>query len=1317
MNEITIFDIPETEVVINKTQKQLEYEDIKTAELLSINHVDTLYEMDEYYENNKKPKSTIISILLKWILKYCVPIITKEDRYAISVQTEQKTYAFHDNKLIIIPSNVQFKVIGIKIPELFIKFYDKRILSHFDHIDDNQIILSGSYGLVNFQTERYTQQRNIFTHPGTPAIDNIIMFKNDQLAGVVLNNIINFIEYTEDYYNINFPTIKYDINLPKINKTSNKKWHIINGKIVNDTSENVPLLDKKTKENINNTFVPFSNTVLDMLNNAQNSKFGKSFYYDILFMLEKNSLVHAYNIGSNISIDDKGFKSQLESKKQDIVTNLEYNKQVYEGYTKKSDLIKRKTIAYNKYGEYDLTKLDKKQKDTVELEFKKISSRNLQNKELEKLFSKLRKSFLDFESNNLKSLLKEIEEKINKKDLDAMDLLEGGLCPHVYHYGKKMLEHFGKSWLGSTLRDYMIDVYALPEESTGYYCKVCGEKVADVDSTQILKIYGDRSNAPMDDPIQSIIWKEAMYIISSNIRQLTPMPIKPLVNSISLNLRNIIAEEESKLYRSKTTTIDSIKDTVSLYACIYIYASLCAIMLNNPGKLIFAREKPAEYKKSKVKSDLLDNTPKVKSDLFDDNDGENQSENVEPASENVEPASENVEQKIVTAAGENVKTWKHKRIEKNNKAIKYRNKNSASKNYRYIKGGKIVTDIKVAEKFYLTTALKLIIISKETIISRLKNMNIDIIKQIFLSKAYAWASAHAKPIKVDIEKTQEVSQNHLLIDPFYTYVYLTKKILSQKQPKSIEDIKGVLGVDEKDLLDNIKNKDASPYDLVEAPKQISINKDIEGYDEYTYKSFTSVLEYYKNRIYQNAFVPVHVQVKEYLDKWSELYKLEKLVFDEVKKYKIRSNIDIVLNNDIVGKYNNFSSNRIDLSQHFCQNGEQHKNDIYIYSDGKKEIEISKKEINEWLTSNNKEKIEEFKNLQLINERCSKCKNKIRDSTSKNEKSLQQMFKKIDDISAFYQYYETRCPKGNLHDFDNNKCKKCDMITDYVKKNNIEYYDKYTSIFNKIQLEKQRVSINSLLNIQTENNKKYKYEGDDTYVYTLKKTAEWSKLLEVKYNLVANIGLFEGNKYIDIESSKINPSKDKKNLSRYIKLKGYIHDVLRDYNVVLNYEKVADIPLHFKQILQEQKKIELNDIKSNMPTFNFIELDQTYIYALDNENYTNFLQEYLATIIVQLFEINNNYKNMGKSLAAYFTKNILDKEKFLSKPEPILPSVDITTLEEGSEDEAGVSGDDWAGHATAKTESEFEADAVETYENEIDNEGYDVENANDVWENE
>ena len=221
INEIIVFEIPEKELSINKTQKQLEYDEIKSSELLNNHHIETLYEMDEYNESKQKPKSTIISILLKWILQYCIPIITKEDRYAISLQMDNKTYAVHNDKLILIPADVQFKVIGIKIPELFIKFYDKRILSHFDHIDDEQLAYSGSYGLINFQTDRYTQQRNLFTHPGTPAINNTIMFKDDQTAGIILNNIINYIDYTEEYYNINFPVIKYDIVLPKINKLTN----------------------------------------------------------------------------------------------------------------------------------------------------------------------------------------------------------------------------------------------------------------------------------------------------------------------------------------------------------------------------------------------------------------------------------------------------------------------------------------------------------------------------------------------------------------------------------------------------------------------------------------------------------------------------------------------------------------------------------------------------------------------------------------------------------------------------------------------------------------------------------------------------------------------------------------------------------------------------------------------------------------------------------------------------------------------------------------------------------------------------------------
>ena len=84
----------------------------------------------------------------------------------------------------------------------------------------------------------------------------------------------------------------------------------------------------------------------------------------------------------------------------------------------------------------------------------------------------------------------------------------------------------------------------------------------------------------------------------------------------------------------------------------------------------------------------------------------------------------------------------------------------------------------------------------------------------------------------------------------------------------------------------------------------------------------------------------------------------------------------------------------------------------------------------------------------------------------------------------------------------------------------------------------------------------------------------------------------------------------------------------------------------------------------------------------------------------------------------FTSGIIEQEKLMSKPAPIINKIDITTGENGSEDESGVSGDDWAGHNSDKSESEFEEEnAVETYDNDLDQEGFDVEDAGAIWENE
>ena len=672
----------------------------------------------------------------------------------------------------------------------------------------------------------------------------------------------------------------------------------------------------------------------------------------------------------------------------------------------------------------------------------------------------------------------------------------------------------------------------------------------------------------------------------------------------------------------------------------------------------------------------------------------------------------------------------------NVKSIFLKKSMSKKRHPKYIKGGTSTNDVKLAEKIYLNIALKLILLSKETIITRLKNMSIDIIKQIFIKNAYTWALNHAKPINVADNDVNKNIQNQILNDPFCEYTYVVKRISKayggdKYAPYKMDDIKAILNRTEDEINNDMKD-DISPFDTIQPPSKWSINKGRKDekfnimFNQYTHESYMSFLEYQKNNLFQKSFVPRHIQFTEYLEKWKPLYELEQEILKYSRKIKIRPNIKIELLNNIRSKYNNFSPEKINLSQHFCPTGENHKIGSYIYSDGKKEYEFTQKEIVGWLEKRNEEKLNLYDNLKLVDEKCERCKNLIRNikSSDKNDESLSVVFKKIDDILAFYQYFETRCPKNNLHEFQNNTCSKCGMQTDYVKKNNEEYYSKYLSVFNQIQLKKQSIAINSLNLIKQENENKYKEERENKveYKYSLKNTAEWSQITETKYNIIANIGLFEGYKYEDIENSKVNPSKnDNITSNRAIKLKGYIYDLLRKYNVVLGHDKIVDLPLEIKELLDSQKKIEIKNLQESLPKLDdFNELDNKYKNKLSLTDYINFLQEYLASIIVRISkESESKYKILSSGLVKYFTNIILSNEKLFSVPEYILANkVDISTLEdESDQDVNGVSEDEWADKVSeysAEPRAD-EEDEVETYDNGLDNDGYDVENERDVWE--
>jgi hypothetical protein len=1144
--------------------------------------------------------------------------------------------------------------------------------------------------------------------------------------------------------------LRYDLIKPDVEGSSYLAWKIANGRLVYvdenglastkvASSKVANILSSKNQASIK-VASDFSRDLLEMLNKVQNAKFGDSFYYDVMYMLEHNKLTHLYNIGSIGGIDTAAFKEDYNKFKESIAYDNEYLKQVNLGYKRQLDLVKRKSIAFDKFGVDSILNLSAKQKAIVELELKKLESIDTGGESNRLLWAKLRAGMLEQTNTSLKAAIKSIEEAISKKDLDGMMLLSGGVCPHLYQQAVTSLDKF------INLRDYLIENFALPGDTSGYFCKICGEHIALADNTSVMKFTGERGSFTEDDPLQTMIWKEAMYIVNTNIRFTTPMPIKPLVNSLASGLRNQIAAEESKLYRSKTNTGDSIKDSLNLYACIYIYASLCALMMNNPGKLIFARDPPSDWKRKNGKTDttnrksnginedgkddsingindnskdgINDNSKDGINDNSKDGINDNSKDGINDNSKDGNDEADDEADKLDEAADEETTTANKPQIAVAAGERGYsRNRlpDTRKRKHRKIRGGRMVTDAKEAEKFYLTTALKLIFLSKETTISRLKNMNIDVIKQIFIKNAYGWAMKHAKPIQIDEESDRQTKDNPVILDSFYRYVYLANRLSGVRL--EYNDVNRVLGAPEETIIKFIKD-DISMYSKVNAPKPWSFGDAV--FDDYTYRSYLAMLEYYNESLYRKNFIPRHVQVTEYLEKYADLLEIQFGLRMKMAKKQLRPNIDIPLQTDL-SKYNKFDQHLLDLAQHYCPNGDQHKTGVYVYYDGKNTVELSKKDIVNWLESNNTAELEKFAKMKITNERCEKCKNLFRNAKSTTaDKTFSSMFKKIDDLLAFYQYYETRCPKGNLHEFEDSICKLCKMHTDYVKKLEPSYYAEFSKGFIKIQKEKLILSIKSLESLKNMGSIESQQEVP-AYQFSLKKTAEWSHISETKYNILVNIGLFEGVKYEQINSSQINPSKTATaSRTRAMRIKQYVLSTLRDYNIVINHENIIDIPIELKEIIDAQKKIDIKDLSNNIPHFDaFTSLDDIYKIKLTVTDYTNFLLEYLANIIVSISkDSSEKYQTLAKLLVTYFTNKIITSEKFISKPEPYFAKLDITQLEDNSEDEVGVSGDEWVGHQSDKSESEFgEEKEVETYENEIDNDGYDVENVEDIWETE
>ena len=123
--EITIFDIPDKEVIIDKSQKELEYDALEKASRLEGYHFKNFYRLSILNESEQIPNSNISAVLCKYVIQFTQPVITRltdVKHFYIALQNERNVLAYEmsTDMYFSIPMNEHYKVIGIRLPTLLL---------------------------------------------------------------------------------------------------------------------------------------------------------------------------------------------------------------------------------------------------------------------------------------------------------------------------------------------------------------------------------------------------------------------------------------------------------------------------------------------------------------------------------------------------------------------------------------------------------------------------------------------------------------------------------------------------------------------------------------------------------------------------------------------------------------------------------------------------------------------------------------------------------------------------------------------------------------------------------------------------------------------------------------------------------------------------------------------------------------------------------------------------------------------------------------------------------------------------------------------
>jgi hypothetical protein len=1022
--------------------------------------------------------------------------------------------------------------------------------------------------------------------------------------------------------------------------------------------------------NYNNNYIKYFNTFLRYkINNIYNNHSYYAFQSSGLLELYERILIN--------SIDDINVKNQIINLKQteDNLKKYYKNKQIIDEYNLKYIEIEyltrkkfpnlfnlnSKEVIFNKFKPFNIDELQKKYKDVILIEYKKLQMLKMQkikNNCKHKLL--IKNLSIDKDKFTIIKNIKSIIQQNNQTDINeyykCVLCSYNLICPHILEYYEML---FSKDKFNNnhdfSIRQHIINKYMTSAKiNMIYYCKICGEELGrSLDLEQNIE-YKDKiklNTMEYTDTTLEIIKNNTINIIYSyvtftalNINISKQYLINYIVNAISNHI-NLI---EKSLRKSKIYNEEQIINILDFNSIIFIYATIIYIMtqysflsftskINNKKKstnVIDAGKNIIIPKKIEVKSnkDLLNLIKLRFKEAYD-----------------------------LIISTNNILLYK----------LKYQNQNEK------IKELLVKTYSIVAKNDQLTLSDQ--------------NTKINNSKLLINSSIFNYFSLiHNIELSYNNKKESNFNSMFEHLDILYSYNPKNINILDLNSINKILNLKDINSNKNENIfshfnssiidtqlfnrpLDTIKITSYNQYKILSFNLfYYHIYNELYNISIYNYISTNSeqsndILSIKSNKFINDNFyldTVLDIQNTDIYNKYIQMTHILKRYEIELINKNIKHNlypISFIKLNSIRYFYNN--SNELNLNKYFClTNGKQHNFNIYVYNatDNKNNvIEFNKKDLDA--------NIENIVKLQFIDYKCSNCKQFK--SKIINDDSIKKIINDNNDKDGFFNLYINICPislnkntnkkeEYQYHQFNYNntdilnlECSICKIKYNDLINKNIEVYNKFYKEYINYKNKKNNIINYKLFDLNTSNSKLYNTNIINIYknkiqnintllnnrnsnIFDYINSIDFDTLLVTvakKFNIdiiyLQKIGLTEGHSYIDIKLINDNYG----NLRIY-KLQSYFRTILIYYNL-LKYDTTLkyNTDLKFNEIINNLYTNNSN-IKTNINKFlpdvnyNMSELINTLKLDYDNKQISHFLIKIILQFILDLNSINENHFN-------------------------------------------------------------------------------------------